>query len=245
MGRRSTSPAQTVEAVAVAAAGAALGWYAGGVVHQSLGLVMAIVAAANGAVSGWRGVYVWRSGWGVIAFAVDSTWASLSTAAGLIAHVIAAVRRPAGYEASLSVRQNRHVYRAGAHFQRGFALTIGNVISSAGDVDRPRRRKLITDHEAVHVWQSRTFGPLYLPLYALWSLGGVVVGVFVWLWRRRRDPLGSVVESCSYYTNPFEWWAYSRDDLWPPPKLLAGIGWRRPAVRPLAEVRAARAHRHE
>ena len=66
-------------------------------------------------------------------------------------------------------------------------------------------------------------------------------GVLVWLRRGRKEPLGTMIESCSYYTNPFEWWAYSRDDLWPPPGLVVGIGWRKAAVRPLADVRV---HRH-
>jgi len=42
-----------------------------------------------------------------------------------------------------------------------------------------------------------------------------------------------VVESCAYYINPFEWWAYSRANHWPPSGKVAGLGWRRPAVRPL------------
>ena len=114
------------------------------------------------------------------------------------------------------------------------------VISGAGDVSRPRRRKLITDHEAVHVWQARWFGPCYLPLYGLWAGVGVLGGVLLWLRRGRNEPLGTMIESCSYYTNPFEWWAYSRDDLWPPPGLVTGVGWRNAAVRPLADVRVRR-----
>ncbi len=58
----------------------------------------------------------------------------------------------------------------------------------------------------------------------------------VWVVRRRREPFGKVVESCAYYLNPFEWWAYSRDDHWPPKGLLAGIGWKRPVVRPFSRV---------
>ena len=50
---------------------------------------------------------------------------------------------------------------------------------------------------------------------------------------RRDQPVAKVVESCAYYLNPFEWWAYSRDDHWPPSGKVAGLGWRRPIVRPL------------
>ena len=108
------------------------------------------------------------------------------------------------------------------------------MISSAGDVSRARRRKLVTDHEAVHIWQARWFGPLYLVLYLAWTLMGALGGVLLWLRRGRREPLGQLVESCSYYLNPFEWWAYSRDNLWPPPGLATGVGWRKPVVRSFA-----------
>lgn len=222
--------------VLAASLGGSVGW----LLQPWVGVAMALVAGANGALSGWRQVYAWRTRTGFGAFVLDSTWAVLPVTAGLVTHGVALVSKSPGYEPSLSHRQNRHVYRGGAFLQRGFALTLGNVISSAGDVSRARRRKLITDHEAVHVWQARWFGPLYLVMYLVWSVGGAVVGAVVWLLRRRREPLGKVVESCSYYLNPFEWWAYSRDDLWPPPGLVAGLGWRKPAARPLAAVRATR-----
>lgn len=242
MRQRPTARAGNVgEGLAVGAGGATLGYFVGGLLHPVVGVVMAVVAGANGVISGWRQVYPWRWWRGVAAFVFDSTWATPPVALGLLAHLVAAKSKDGGYEASLSRRQGRHVYRGGLHFQPGFALTIGNVISSAGDVSRTRRRKLITDHEAVHIWQARWFGPFYLLLYGLWSAGGAAAGVLVWLRRGRKEPLGKIVESCSYYLNPFEWWAYSRDDLWPPPGLATGVGWRKAVVRPLADVRV---HRH-
>jgi len=54
-----------------------------------------------------------------------------------------------------------------------------------------------------------------------------VVGVAVWALRRRDANMTAVVESCAYYLNPFEWWAYSRDGYWPPSGKLVGLGWRR------------------
>lgn len=228
------------EAVVVGAVGAALGWSAGSLVHPALAVAMAVVAAANGAIGGWRGVYGWRSRSGWLAFVLDSTWAVLPVAVGLLTHVVALVTRRPGYEPSLSHRQHRHVYRRGARLKPGFALTVGNVISGAGNVEGPRRRKLITDHEAVHVWQARWFGPLYLPCYGLWAGAAALWGMVLWLGPRRGQRLGKVVESSAYYLNPFEWWAYSRDGLWPPPGLLHGFGWRKPAARPFAEVRRPR-----
>jgi hypothetical protein len=235
MQRATRHTGSAVEALAVGAVGAVLGWLVGGLIHPAAGVVMAVVAGLNGLLSGWRQIYDWRSRRGVLAYLLDTTWASLPILAGLIAHLVAVVRH-GGYESSLSRRQNRHVYRGGAHLQAGFALTVGNVISSAGDLSRERRRKLITDHESVHIGQARCLGPLYLPLYLLWTGVGAVAGVCVWFRRGRKEPIGKVIESCSYYLNPFEWWAYSRDDLWPPPGLISGFGWRQPLVRPLADT---------
>lgn len=229
---------RALEAVVTAAIGAALGWLVGWLIHPVVGIVLAAVAGLNGLISGWRGIYNWRAVSGWLAFVLDSTWATLSVAFGLLVHVLGRLKGSPGFELKLSRRQNNHVYRRGFTFKPGFALTVGNVISGAGDVDAARRCKLITDHEAVHVWQARWFGPLYLPFYGLWSLLGVLGGVFVWLRRGRKEPLGKAIESCSYYLNPYEWWAYSRDGFWPPSGKIEGVGWRKPAARPLAEVRA-------
>ncbi len=59
-------------------------------------------------------------------------------------------------------------------------------------------------------------------------------GTVVWATVRREQKLGKVIESCAYYVNPFEWWAYSRDDNWPPSGLVDRLGWKQPAVRPFA-----------
>lgn len=224
------------EAGVTGAAGAVLGWYFSGLVHPVVGAVVAAISGINGVVSGWRGVYGWRRH-GLLAFVLDSTWAAVPVAGSLLAHAVGAASSPAGYEPSLSRRQNRHVYRRGTRLKAGFAFTIGNVISGAGDVDGARRRRLITDHEDVHVWQARWFGPFYLALYGAWAIGGVVAGWVLWMKRGRTASLSSMIESCSYYVNPFEWWAYSRDAHWPPPGKVHGVGWKRPAARPLAALR--------
>ena len=112
-----------------------------------------------------------------------------------------------------------------------------------GNVDRRRRRDAatataaasasITDHEDVHVWQARWFGPLYPVLYGAWWSSAAVAALAVWVVRRRREPFAKVVESCAYYLNPFEWWAYSRDDHWPPPQAVKRFVWPRPLGRKL------------
>lgn len=194
---------------------------------------LGVVGAANGVICGWRGVYAWRSAPGPIAFVLDSTWALPMTAAGLAAQVLGLVRGRPEYDASMSTRANRQVFRRGFVPRRGFAITIGSVIGGAGDTAIERRRRLVTDHEDVHVWQARWFGPLFPVLYGGWMLAGAVVGAVVWSLRRRGERFGHVVESVSYYLNPFEWWAYSRAGNWPPSGLVKGLGWRKPMVAPM------------
>jgi len=220
-----------LEAAAVGVLGGAFGLAVG----SPLGLAVpfGVIAACNGAVCGWRRVYDWSCSTGLVAFTLDSTWALPMTAAGLASQALGAVRGEPGYDESMSRRANRQVFRRGFVPRRGFAITIGNVVSGAGDTSQPRRRRLVTDHEDVHVWQARWFGPLFPLLYGAWMLGGGAGGMAVWAARHRSEKFTKVVESCAYYLNPFEWWAYSRDDHWPPSGKVAGLGWRKPIVRPL------------
>jgi hypothetical protein len=218
------------EAAAVGTAGAVLGGLAGSLV--GVAVPAAIVAGANGAVAGLRGIYDWGSPKGPLAFALDSTWALPTTAAGLFAHAAAALRGDARYAEALSRRRNRHVYGRGFQPRRGFAITLGNVVSGAGDVSKPRRVKLVTDHEDVHVWQARWLGPLYPLAYAGFTAGGAAVGAAASLLGRGR--FATLVETCAYYLNPLEYWAYSRDDHWPPAGIAPGIGPARPLVKSFA-----------
>lgn len=220
------------EAAAVGALGGVLGLVAGAPV--GLGVPVAATAAVNGAISGWRRIYDWERTSGPVAFVLDSTWASPMTLAALGSHVLGAIRGRPDHDPSLSIRQDRHVYRRGFVPRRGFAITIGNVVSGAGDTTLARRRRLVADHEHVHAWQARWFGPTYPLLYGAWMLAGGAVGAVAWLAARPAPAsLARMVETWAYYLNPFEWWAYSRDGNWPPSGKVAGVGWRRPMVRPL------------
>ena len=198
-----------------------------------LAVPFGVVGAANGVITGWRQVYDWGCTNGLLAFTLDSTWSIPMTAAGLASQALGIVRRRPEYDASLSRRSNRQVFRRGFVPRRGFVITVGNVVSGAGDTSVPRRRRLIADHEDVHVWQARWFGPLYPILYGAWMVVGGAAGMVLWATRRRSDGFAEVVESCAYYLNPFEWWAYSRDGHWPPSGKVRGLGWRTPMVRPL------------
>jgi hypothetical protein len=222
---------RALEALTVATATAALGAVAGW--PFGVPAVTAAVAGLNGLIGGWRQVYE-PAPRGVAAIVLDSTWALPMTAASLASHGVAALQRDAGYRPELSRRANRHVYGRGFRPRRGYVITLGNVVSGAGDTTVPRRAKLVTDHEDVHVWQARWFGVTYPILYGGWMLAGAVVGALLWVRRPGRAPFARMVESCAYHLNPFEWWAYSRDAHWPPGGKVAGLGWKRPMVPPKA-----------
>jgi hypothetical protein len=191
-----------------------------------LGVAAAIAGCLNGAIAGWRRIYRWRTAGGIAAFVLDSTWALITTAGALVVHAVAsAQRRPDNYVVALSERHDRHVYASGFTLRRGFLTTIGNVVSGASGA---RSRRVVEEHEHVHVWQARWFGPLYPLLYGVWTLVGALGGFVAWVLRGRRERLWKVIDTTAYYSNPLEWWAYSREGRWPPQAAIADLTWRRP-----------------
>lgn len=219
------------EIVASTLGGAVLGGLAGRAIGATaLGTA---IGGANGWLTARRRIYDWSSLRGRAAFVLDSTWALASTGAGLVVVAASYLRErlggaPVGFEPSLSERADRMVHRGGIVLRRGFALTVGNVIDGAAGVDgrlTERRRDLVTRHEDVHVWQARLAGPLYPIAYGAWFVGGLVVAA---LRRTRSDrSMAELVDAYSYYRNPFEWHAYSRDDNWPPAGVDPSLVWPR------------------
>lgn len=232
---------RVLEAVIVAALAAALGFVTGWLLDaifdtSFISYVAAAVALVNGAISGWRGIYDWRTARGYLGFALDSTWSLVMTAAGVFANIWGIAAKDSDYLADLSERKNVHVYRRGLMPRSGFAITLGNVIGGAGDVERESRRRLIEEHEVVHTWQARWLGPIFPILYGLWSGLAALYGIAMWALRYRDKDFGKVVETYSYYCNPVEWWAYSRAGKWRPSKMEDGCGWKKRMVRPHARV---------
>jgi hypothetical protein len=209
----------------------------GGIAGRAVGapFLGAAIGGINGALTGWRQIYEWRSWRGRVAFLLDSTWALATTGSGLVLLAISEIRslvtgRVIGFEPELSVRRNRMVHRGGVVLRRGFAVTIGNIVNGATDRQgrlTESRRRLVEDHEDVHVWQARIFGPLYPVLYLGWFVAGIIVALV----RRSRRPAASLlddIDHLSYYRNPFEWHAYSRAGQWPPHWVDADRVWKRP-----------------
>ena len=202
---------RVTEAAAVGAAGAALGAGAGALV--GLAAPAAVVAATNGVVAGYRQIYDWQTQKGRLAFVLDSTWALATTSAGLVSQLIGCVTKSC-YDESLSRRSNRHVYERGFVVRRNFAVTVGNVVSGAGDTTDERRRNLVTDHEDVHIWQSRMLGPLFPAMYLGWMVVMAPVAVVGWVRGRlsgdRSTSLWAAIDRCAYWQNPLERQAYLR-----------------------------------
>ena len=201
------------------AAGAWLGW-------TILGPVGAVMGGMNGLVSGINGIYDWTSVDGWFAFISDSTWSLIGTSLGNVVHIINLFYDDANYRSDLSRRQNRHVYEGGFALKEDFAFTQGNVISNAGlgqgaaGIDPA----FIADHEELHIWQQRFFGPIFQLTYVVWGVGGFIVGSVVWFFSADED-WWSLVETAAYYDNPFEYWAYKNDSNWPPSGANPTLTW--------------------
>lgn len=209
------------ESLGTSAAGAVLGGVAGAMWGAPR------LGATVGAIHGWmagRGRVYRRDRRGLVAFVLDHTWALPTTIAGTVTMVVSELRHRAGgadpgFVESLSRRSDRFVFRHGLVLRRGFALTVGTVVTGAGGADgeiTERREKLVTHHEDVHVWQARLLGPLYPLLYASWFVGGAVVALVKRLTRGPSTSMSDEVDRYAYYRNPFEWHAYTCDDNWPP-----------------------------
>lgn len=228
MTRRPTSSAW-VEALLTSAGGGGLAWALTGLI--GLEWLLIPVAAINGAISGLTGIYHWRSWRGWTAFVLDSTWALVGTTVALALHAVQAARRDSGYRFDLSNRSNVHVYEGGFAMKPAYAFSVGNVVSNAGgrvgldgDGAPARRLRFIRNHEFLHVFQNRAFGPLFQLSYLGWMVVGLAWGLLAWL--RDREQLGKLIETAAYFNNPFEFWAYLRDGYWPPrdahPRLVWG-----------------------
>ena len=65
----------------------------------------------------------------------------------------------------------------------------------------------LKDHEGLHAWQSRIFGPAYQLSYAAWLIVGGVAGLGIGLFTDQ--PLRQDIYDVAYLDNPWELWAYA------------------------------------
>jgi RHS repeat-associated protein len=203
-----------LEAGLVGAAGAWLAWNTAGLAlglfgvstTGGVGLGIAVGAAIaggfNGVVSGMTQIYDWTSPIGWLSFLSDSSWGLLGTTLGdLLMTVNVFYGSKAKYRDDLSHRQNRHVYDGGFGFGN-FAFTQGNVTSNLNG----RGAGSLIDHETLHIWQNRIFGPIFTVTYVAWMVVGAIVGGVVGLFVNQK--WSQSVEDVAYRDNPWETWAY-------------------------------------
>jgi len=221
------------ESIGTTTAGAVLGGIVGSI--WSSPRLGAVLGGVHGWLAGRRRIYEWRHRRGVVAFLLDHTWALPTTIGGTVAMLAAELRRvitgvDPEFDESLSQRRNRFVFGRGFVLRRGFALTVGTVVTGAADaqgVITERRRRLVDDHEDVHVWQARLLGPLYPALYASWFVVGALFALVRRAIKRSTVPLADDVDTFAYYRNPFEWHAYTCDRNWPPAGVDRDTVWRK------------------
>jgi PE family len=186
------------------------------------GVADAAINDANLLIQRELGIYNFRDWRGWAAFLLDYTWGFPGTALGYGVQAINAFYpNSGGYDPAFSALVGSHVYRGGIGLP-GFATTMGNVTTHLGT--GPGADDLMINHEEVHVWQSRIFGPLFQTSYVGWVVGGVFVGTGYWLFHPNQDWF-SLVETAAYYDNPWEVWAYANDNNWPPPGANPALLW--------------------
>jgi RHS repeat-associated protein len=208
-----------LEAGLLGAAGAWLAWNTAGLALGGLAAIginvsggvafgvmvgAAVIGGLNGVISGATRIYEWDSPEGWFAFLSDSTWGLIGTTLADLMHLVNWIGYGGGnYQPELSKRQNRHVYDGGFGFGN-YAFTQGNVISNLQG--RGYYGNLL-DHEMLHVWQSRIFGPYFQYVYVAWLYVGFWVALV--LAPFTDQPIGQDIMDVAYYNNPWETWAYS------------------------------------
>jgi len=222
-----THTPRVLEAVFTGLIGALLGWatiwlavtlvpffasFRGTGIGTVIGVAGGVVGGSNGAVSGYKQIYQWRQFSGWLAFFADSTWAILGTAVTVIFLLFRPLSRTALYQRVYSHRQNRWIYEG------GFGL--GPLSQTFGPLARMTPRQLIPaemgdpeaifraaiQHETLHIWQNRLFGPVLYVSYLLWIPLGIVMGCLLGFFVKQ--PLLLSIWDMAYYNNPWEAWAW-------------------------------------
>ena len=187
-----------IQGLAVVVTGVALGSLFGGLVGAIIGgLVLAPFALFYGRAVKQGEVYT-GDAMGIWRFLLDATWSSLNTAAGAIYY---GIHMLFGHTFNVDETRGTGSLWIDEGVSDDYATTIGTV--KAGSNER------IDDHEMIHVFQARLFGPLYLLLVGLNYVIATILPY--WLLFKDRKPVSGFG---SYFLDgvyPHVWnelWAY-------------------------------------
>ena len=167
---------------------------------ENLLWIAAVIGALAGMMSGFWRAYDWDK-LGVPAFLLDHTWGLSGTTNACLLHLINFAWGKHADE-SFDRRQNNHRYESGFALNGDFAFTQGSVMSNLS-VDSSQN---LWQHENLHVWQNRIFGPLFTLTYVGWMVLMFIPSLVVAL--VTRSNVGKVIMALCYYNNPWEVWAY-------------------------------------
>jgi len=162
----------------------------------------AIVGAFTGMMAGIYQIYNWL-GLGLLAFPLDVTWALAGNTVGGLLHVVNIGWGDHGSE----TRKNAHRYASGfgLRYNPRYAFTQGCVMSNLQDGPGQDLYR----HEKTHVWQNRTFGPLYTLTYVGWMVVWVVPAIIAGVIIKGVSGLFAGPNNWCYFNNPWETWAYA------------------------------------
>lgn len=200
-----------LQAIAVTAVGAVLGWLIGGpIAALVLGAISLGFAVGFGRAVARGEPY--RGAGGARRAVIDATWSSPNTWVGAIYY---GIHRLAGntHDPERSRGTGAIWLEKGFIPQRRdsdtgkvaawYATTIGTV--KAGSYDE------VDPHEQFHVFQARLFGPLYVPLVVANYLVATVLPYWFLVPSECRRPISGVVTYFTHGVYPHvwnEWWAY-------------------------------------
>lgn len=143
-------------------------------------MIGGLLGALHGGCA-WRTRLYPRGRRGLVLGVIDATWSLPNTVAGA-AFLLYALARGNEVDRAFSRRRGTIGLRDGVI--KGFATTVGPVQAGvAMGVD---------DHEAVHVFQARLFGPFYLPLVLVNWVVATVLPYWLLYHDRERAPIDSV-----------------------------------------------------
>jgi hypothetical protein len=166
------------------------------------------VGAGAGFFDGFRRTHNW-TGLGVVTFLADMTWGLPLTVHALALHLINTIFSTAADEP----RRGATRYLGGFRIKGTFAFTQGSVLSNLKVLPGDS----LYEHEQVHVFQNRLFGPLFWMTYFGWLILFGFIGSIVWLIRRNAvnawgTPYASAIPMWwGYFNNPWELWAYTKN----------------------------------